>query len=216
MDYEKQAKYEERDMKEELRNARGEEGEAQESQPKGPGEPLVTAELPPESLSSASGKRPVSEKKLAANRANSQRSTGPTTSEGKEKSKLNAVKHGLTARCFAQIFQPGSPECEEFSRVLSLVAEHYKPVGPMEHFLVEKVAIETIRYGRLVNREQNLQHDYWAIVKLATRYQSAINRQLFEAIKEVERLQSKRKAEELAEPDSADQRDELATPTQPN
>src|SRR5215471_12584849 len=110
-------------MKEELKNARGEEFQSEASQPKRPGEPLVTAEPPPEGLSPASGKRPISEKKLAANRANSQRSTGPMTSEGKEKSKFNAVKHGLTARCFAQVFQPGSPEWEEFSRVLSFVAE---------------------------------------------------------------------------------------------
>jgi hypothetical protein len=35
---------------------------------------------------------------LTANRANAQRSTGPTTAEGKAKSSLNAVKTGLTGR----------------------------------------------------------------------------------------------------------------------
>ncbi len=39
----------------------------------------------------------VSEKRLAANRRNALRSTGPRTSEGKARSRLNAIKHGLSA-----------------------------------------------------------------------------------------------------------------------
>src|SRR6185437_6194490 len=41
---------------------------------------------------------PISEAQLAANRANSQLSTGPTSEAGKAKSSLNAVKTGLTGR----------------------------------------------------------------------------------------------------------------------
>jgi hypothetical protein len=40
----------------------------------------------------------ISERKLAANRENAQRSTGPQTLEGKARSRFNAVKHGLLAR----------------------------------------------------------------------------------------------------------------------
>jgi hypothetical protein len=40
---------------------------------------------------------PVSDAKLAANRRNAQKSTGPRTDEGKGVSKLNAVTHGLRA-----------------------------------------------------------------------------------------------------------------------
>jgi hypothetical protein len=40
----------------------------------------------------------ISEARRAANRANARRSTGPRTEAGKEAARLNAVKHGLTAR----------------------------------------------------------------------------------------------------------------------
>lgn len=36
----------------------------------------------------------------------------------------------------------------------------------------------------------------WEALRLGTRYQSAINRQLFEAMKELERTQAKRKSEQ--------------------
>ena len=39
----------------------------------------------------------ISEAKLEANRRNSQRSTGPRTTGGKDQSRRNAVKHGLRA-----------------------------------------------------------------------------------------------------------------------
>src|SRR4051794_36491949 len=38
---------------------------------------------------------PLSEKRLAANRANALRSTGPRTRRGKGRSRVNAVRHGL-------------------------------------------------------------------------------------------------------------------------
>ena len=40
---------------------------------------------------------PVSDRKLAANRANSQKSTGPRSEEGKKKSRVNSLKHGQCA-----------------------------------------------------------------------------------------------------------------------
>jgi hypothetical protein len=39
----------------------------------------------------------TSEKRIAANRRNALRSTGPRTQDGKSRSRLNAVKHGLAA-----------------------------------------------------------------------------------------------------------------------
>jgi len=44
------------------------------------------------------GKRPISERRLQANRANAQRSTGPRTEAGKAASRRNALKHGILSR----------------------------------------------------------------------------------------------------------------------
>lgn len=74
--------------------------------------------------------------------------------------------------------------------------------------------IETIRFSRLLSHEQHPQvvetTAYWEALRLGTRYQSAINKQLFEALKELERLQTKRKEEQERGAEAAES-DETAT-----
>jgi hypothetical protein len=145
-------------------------------------------------------KRPTSPEKLAANRAHAQRSTGPKTPEGKEKSKFNAVKHGLTSRYFPAVIEAGTAEWDELEAVRTDLLSHCQPVGPIEELLLEKITIEYMRYRRLVEREHVLcfhnRGYYLEIADKLTRYQTAINRQLYEAMKELERLQATRKAQE--------------------
>jgi len=157
--------------------------------------PPLTDELPSEGE-----QRPISPEKLAANRANAQRSTGPKTSEGKEKSKFNAVKHGFTSRYFRTVTEAGTAEWEELEAVRTDFLNHYQPIGPVEELLLGKINIEYMRYRRLVEREQLLcfhnRGYYLEIVDKLTRYQTAINRQFYEAMQELERLQALRKAQE--------------------
>ncbi len=44
-------------------------------------------------------KKTVTERQLAANRANAQKSTGPKTLQGKLRSRYNSLTHGLTSNC---------------------------------------------------------------------------------------------------------------------
>ena len=81
---------------------------------------------------------PVSDKQLAANRANAQKSTGPRTPEGKARSAQNARKHGFTASSFAVV------RLEELDAVARLRADAiavYQPANSQELFAVERIAL---------------------------------------------------------------------------
>ena len=166
-----------------------------------PEEPSVGATPAPAQPVGEEKKRPISARKLAANRANAQRSTGPRTAEGKAKSRRSAVTHGLTARFFPGVIQVGIAEWQEFEAVLADLYDYYEPQGALEELLLEKVTIEYMRYRRLVEREHNLcvanpGASFLEIVNKLARYQTAINNQLFEAIRELERRQAQRKEQE--------------------
>jgi hypothetical protein len=55
-------------------------------------------------------KRPISERKLQANRANAKRSTGPRTEAGKAASCRNALKHGILSRAVDLPLQTPGPD----------------------------------------------------------------------------------------------------------
>lgn len=58
----------------------------------------------------------TSQKKIEANRRNARRSTGPRSAEGKARSRLNAVSHGLSAQLSSVI------GAEDIARIADLVA----------------------------------------------------------------------------------------------
>ena len=80
-------------------------------------------------------------RQIAANRQNATRSTGPRTREGKETSRGNALKHGLSGK---GVVLPD----EEKQAAAARVAEwgpDFKPSGEFESWLVEVVATESVR-----------------------------------------------------------------------
>jgi hypothetical protein len=152
----------------------------------------------PASGQSKSGQtKQISPQKLAANRANGKHSHGPKTPEGKEKSKQNSRKHGFFARQPIPAGKEGDKQWEEFRDLVLGIWEYYQPRGYMEGLLTEKIATECIRFSRLLAYESTFQGGVrgfdWQHADPILRFQSAINRQLFQAMKELERLQDKRK-----------------------
>ncbi|MBV9033233.1 MAG: hypothetical protein JO182_01970 [Acidobacteriaceae bacterium] len=79
----------------------------------------------------------ISERRLAANRANAQRSTGPRTEAGKAVSSLNAVKTGLCGRA---VLLADEEEAEAYREHGERVYTWWKPANVEEHALVQALA----------------------------------------------------------------------------
>lgn len=82
-----------------------------------------------------------------ASRVNGARSRGPRTVEGKARSSLNALTHGLTAR--TAIVLPLVERAEDWRAHLAGFVEALRPVGAVEEELVERMAAITWRLRRV-------------------------------------------------------------------
>jgi hypothetical protein len=95
---------------------------------------------------------PFSEKRLAANRANARRSTGPRTRLGKERARLNAVRHGLRAALPAgqtpEIARALGEDSSEFRSLHLGFFEELRPQNGVERQIVERAARAAWRLRR--------------------------------------------------------------------
>lgn len=66
----------------------------------------------------------ISPAKVAANRRNAQKATGPRTAEGKARSRWNAVQHGLLSKRLALVDAEGN---RAFVRLLASLSEDLRP-----------------------------------------------------------------------------------------
>lgn len=78
----------------------------------------------------------ISDKQLAANRANAQRSTGPRTAEGKARCAQNRTTHALTG---AHAILPGEDPAA-FERLKTALLDEYQPQTETEAHLVDEMA----------------------------------------------------------------------------
>jgi len=76
-------------------------------------------------------------------------SAGPRTAIGKERSKYNALKHGL----FAKVVLLSHESRARFDALLIGLQHDLKPMGLLEETLVEKLATSLWRYRRLLQAE---------------------------------------------------------------
>jgi hypothetical protein len=89
---------------------------------------------------------------LAANQANAQLSTGPSSADGKHRSSLNALKTGLTGRT---VLLPGEDKAA-FESHLARFSEFFEPATPDEAALVQRLAETRWRLDRCPTLETNL------------------------------------------------------------
>jgi hypothetical protein len=78
------------------------------------------------------------------------KSGGPSTKQGKEKSRQNAVKHGI----FAKVVLLGGEPTAQFDNLLKGIRNDLQPVGTLEEVLVEKLAALMWRYRRMLVAER--------------------------------------------------------------
>ena len=152
-------------------------------------------------------------------RANAQKSTGPRSSAGKQRSRLNAVKHNLSGQHL--ILQES--ELEAYNRMATAMLTDIKPKSEPERQIAQKIIDTNFRLNRLTAIENNLftfgitrnetdtPHDDRIEVMAAQtrawterattfdtlgRYESRLPRQLLKYQEEFERLQTERKRQE--------------------
>src|SRR5713226_8790897 len=115
-------------------------------------EPSQDFSTPPSPEHSAR-KRPVSERRIQANRRNALRSTGPTTTRGKRTVSRNAIKHGFLAREVVITAGDGEENLEEFHSLLEGLWDSYEPMGVVEESLVQAIAACWWRKARVIRAE---------------------------------------------------------------
>ena len=108
-------------------------------------------------------------KQIEANRRNALKSTGPTTPEGKERSRRNAVRHGLTAETVIAALE----DAEDYQAFEAAVIADYDAESAVERELVLRLAsvlwrlrratgIETALFESVTSRTGKVEHrSHW-------------------------------------------------------
>jgi hypothetical protein len=142
-----------------------------------------------------------SPRKIEANRRNAKKSTGPRSSAGKVMSSWNSRRHGLLSKQLPAI---QGRHKKEHTRLLTSLQQDLEPVGTLEEVLVEKIAQEYWRLGVAASYEAHLLTLEWPFETKSSdsllRYQTTINRQLYQAINQLERLQRLRRGDNVPAP----------------
>ena len=89
---------------------------------------------------------------LEANRANAQKSTGPKTEEGKQRSRLNATRHGLTGQVSIMTDEERAAHIAFTGPILKRLA----PKGPVETQYAQLIAQDHWRLNRLASIEESI------------------------------------------------------------
>src|SRR6476659_2816233 len=91
-------------------------------------------------------------RQFEANRRNARKSTGPTTPEGKQRSRCNAIRHGLTAETVIA----GFDNSDDYQAFEAAVISDYDAQSAVERELVLRLASVLWRLRRATGIESGL------------------------------------------------------------
>jgi hypothetical protein len=165
----------------------------------------------------------TSERQVEANRQNAKKSTGPRTPTGKAVVALNGMKHGLLSR---ESLVKGEREADLVTFGKRLRTQ-LAPVGELELLLVDRVISTTWRLRRLVavetllfDREAKPDHAFnnYGREKMSvlSRYEVTLERSLYKALHELQRLQAARDGQAVPLPEAVDVEVSVSCPNEPD
>ena len=162
----------------------------------------------------------LSDKRLEANRKNAIKG-GVKTPEGKAVTRFNALKHGLLCRDILIWTEKPS----ELQKLANSLLEDLRPANVMERILTEKIIADLWRLRRALIIERELMEDKWITVDSSgnlrkrslsdsigydllnydnygkfIRYLTSIERGIYRALHELQRLQAQRTGEKVVPP----------------
>ncbi|HEV2397456.1 MAG TPA: hypothetical protein VGS27_10985 [Candidatus Sulfotelmatobacter sp.] len=133
-------------------------------------------------------------------RQNGSKSRGPKTAQGKNRSRLNALKHGLSAKTL--LLQTGTEEEQTALERLRLLFEQEFPVRTIEaQLMLESLVLAVWQKRRSLQFEaREMQQElifHGPIMDRILRYSTAADKRLFRALEHLKQLQH----ENLADPE---------------
>jgi hypothetical protein len=163
----------------------------------------------------------------AANRLNAQKSQGPTTPQGRARSKMNALRHGLTARV---VVLP-SEDMDAYNAFSKEIVDSLDPQTPVERQFAQTVADNQWRINRIRSIEDGMlgmghfepagdfdcptpeihsamtaarafRDDSKSFVNLSI-YEQRLHRSMKESLRQLRELQTERRDREKTEMDDA-------------
>lgn len=129
---------------------------------------------------------------------------GPKTDEGKEISKMNALKHGLLSK---EVLIDGEDE-EELLLLTKRIRSEIKPETEIERLLTDRIVANIWRLKRALGMEDGevistgggLMYDSDRFF----RYETMLEKSLYKALHELERVQAKRNGKDVPLPSVVD------------
>jgi hypothetical protein len=153
----------------------------------------------------------TNKRQIQANRHNAKKSTGPLTDAGKAAVALNGIKHGLLSR---HVLINGENEADLVAFGKRLRGQ-LAPVGELELLFADRIVSSAWRLRRalaveasLFDREETPDRAFGgysgARMTMLSRYESMLERGLFKALHELQRLQAARQGEVVPVPEAVD------------